>query len=160
MTLALLLFMNICWYTKYYNIIKVNEHEYKQDIKLNDFIYILQESNNNTILERAFMQQLAVSDFPAFKSKIIELFKDVRETVPVDQGMNAQYIPKLAKMDSNLFGISGNSCSNYKVCTIDGQRMNFGDTDAKWCVQSCIKPITYAMALEEHGENKVHQHIG
>ena len=29
-----------------------------------------------------------------------------------------------------------------------------------FCVQSCCKPINYCLALEEHGEEKVHAHIG
>jgi glutaminase len=147
-------------FTSLHRNLLVNSYEYKSDITLEQFTTIVKECSQYSFLERAFRQKLVVSDFQTFKSKIIELFKEVRESVPATNGLNAQYIPQLAKVDSNLFSISGKICSNYKVCTIDGQRISFGDTDAKWCVQSCIKPLIYAMALEEHGEEKVHQHIG
>lgn len=46
------------------------------------------------------------------------------------------------------------------ICTTDGQRFAVGDTKAEFCVQSCSKPINYCLAIEERGEEKVHQHVG
>ena len=46
------------------------------------------------------------------------------------------------------------------VCSISGQRWDSGKSDTKFCVQSASKPITYAMALEEHSTEYVHQHVG
>ena len=62
-----------------------------------------------------------------------------------------RYIPELAAVDPNQYGLA--------VCSIDGQRMEIGDSTVQFCVQSCSKPITYCMALEERGLDKVHQHI-
>ena len=71
---------------------------------------------------------------------------------PNSDGGVATYIPQLAKVDPKLFGLS--------VCTTDGQRLNIGDTDYEFCIQSCCKPINYCIALEEHGVEKVHEHVG
>jgi glutaminase len=38
--------------------------------------------------------------------------------------------------------------------------MKFGDTDQLFSVQSTSKPISYAIALENLGPNKVHKHVG
>lgn len=46
------------------------------------------------------------------------------------------------------------------VCTVDGQQFSIGDWDNRFCVQSCSKVVSYAMALEEHGTEAVHHHVG
>jgi len=38
--------------------------------------------------------------------------------------------------------------------------MNIGDYDVPFCVQSTSKPITYCVALEINGEEKVHEYVG
>ena len=69
-----------------------------------------------------------------------------------DTGKVADYIPQLAKVDPTKFAVA--------VTTIDGQRFSFGDADELFCLQSSSKPITYAMALKEHGMEVVHEHVG
>lgn len=69
-----------------------------------------------------------------------------------NSGANADYIPELANANPNNFGVS--------ICTTDGQRLSFGDTKELFSVQSTSKPISYAIALEELGEEKVSQHVG
>ena len=51
-------------------------------------------------------------------------------------------------MNPEQFGIS--------VTTVSGQHLSIGDSDVPFCIQSCSKPISYCMALEEHGSAKVH----
>ena len=58
---------------------------------------------------------------------------------------------QLAAVDPDQYGIA--------MCSIDGQRYGRGDTKTEFCVQSCSKPITYCIALEENGIDKVHQHV-
>lgn len=67
-------------------------------------------------------------------------------------GHNADYIPQLDEVDSNLFAIA--------ACTIDGQQCEIGDSEFDVCIQSCEKPIAYGIALEEHGVEYVHKHVG
>ncbi|MFM7264302.1 MAG: glutaminase, partial [Cyanobium sp.] len=64
----------------------------------------------------------------------------------------ARYIPQLARVDPKYLGIS--------ICTVDGQTFDMGDTDVGFCVQSTCKPVTYCIALEAVGEDKVHAHVG
>ena len=68
------------------------------------------------------------------------------------EGKNASYIPKLATADPNLFGIS--------VVSYTGEEYHIGDTTTSFCVQSCVKPLLYMLALEENGSEQVAKHIG
>ena len=63
------------------------------------------------------------------------------------KGKNADYIPYLAKVDSNLFGIS--------VVTTDGQVHSVGDLNYSFSIQSISKVYSLALAMEEFGADKV-----
>ena len=65
---------------------------------------------------------------------------------------NAQYIPQLAQVDPEQFSIS--------VTTVDGQHFSIGDADTQFCIQSCSKPLSYLLALNEFGEDYVHSSVG
>ena len=85
-----------------------------------------------------------------------EFVKDV-ESIFLSTKLNntgevAQYIPQLALVDPDLFGVS--------ICTIDGQILELGDTKKMFSVQSCSKPITYCIAVEENDEKYVHNFVG
>ena len=57
-----------------------------------------------------------------------------------------------ARVDPDQFGVS--------FCSIDGQRHAIGDSKTEFCIQSCCKPINYAIALEKHGHHVVDRHVG
>lgn len=67
-------------------------------------------------------------------------------------GKNADYIPFLANVDSNLFGLS--------VTTVDGDTFNIGDTDYKFGIESVSKVPTAILAMKQYGPDKVLQMIG
>lgn len=46
------------------------------------------------------------------------------------------------------------------ICTIDGQRFALGDVNVPFTLQSCSKPLTYAIALDELGQDVVHKYVG
>jgi glutaminase len=104
---------------------------------------------NIQLVEQALQGNMVIPDFDVFCQDIEKIYHQSRDD---RSGDVAQYIPQLARVDPEQYGLS--------VCTIDGQRFAIGDADVEFCVQSCSKPLTYCMALEEHGEDTVHRYIG
>jgi glutaminase len=101
------------------------------------------------IVEQALQGSLVIPDFERFSRTVEGIYEENRAC---REGAVADYIPQLAQIDPEQFGVA--------ICTIDGQRESFGESDVDFCVQSCSKPITYALALEEHGEDGVHHYVG
>jgi glutaminase len=62
-------------------------------------------------------------------------------------GSVADYIPELAAVDPDSFGIV--------VATADGYVYEVGDTATEFTIQSVSKPFTYALALADNGEDAV-----
>ena len=67
-------------------------------------------------------------------------------------GKVADYIPELAAADPEQYGLS--------LCAHDGYIYSVGDTATEFTIQSMSKPLTYAMALGEHGPDIVDAKIG
>ena len=67
-------------------------------------------------------------------------------------GKNADYIPYLASVSSNLFGVA--------LVTADGQVFTAGDVNYSFSIQSCSKVFTMAQVMEESGEDAVFKKIG
>ena len=86
-------------------------------------------------------------------SNIKKIIKKVYDSVKNHNGGKvANYIPELAGVDPNLFGVS--------VCDIYGNIYNFGDHDKHFCLQSCSKPLSYCKAYDELGKEELHKHVG
>jgi glutaminase len=73
-------------------------------------------------------------------------FKDLKE------GKNADYIPALAKVDPNLFGIA--------VVTGDGNAYTAGDLKTEVSIQSISKVFTMAQVIQEQGLESIEKRIG
>ncbi|MGI9557406.1 MAG: glutaminase A, partial [Solirubrobacterales bacterium] len=101
------------------------------------------------IVEQALQGNLVIPDFADFCSVVRSIYQNTR--VQRD-GSVADYIPQLARMDPEAYGVV--------ICTTDGQRLALGDSSVEFCVQSATKPITYALALEEHWYDEVHRYVG
>ena len=101
------------------------------------------------LLDKVFGNKLIIPDFKDFTTNIKNIYEKIKL---IKDGNVADYIPQLARVDPNKLGIS--------ITTIDGQQYSIGDIKEYFCVQSCCKPINYAMALEEHGMDKVHHYVG
>ena len=67
-------------------------------------------------------------------------------------GNVATYIPELSKVNPDEFGVC--------VATANGQMFEAGDCDRLFTIQSISKPFTYALAMDEFGAAKVHEHVG
>ncbi len=73
-------------------------------------------------------------------------FKDLKE------GANADYIPALAKVDSNIFGIV--------LVTADGRVYTKGDVTSEVSIQSISKVFTMAKVIEEQGPAAIETNMG
>jgi glutaminase len=73
-------------------------------------------------------------------------FKDLRE------GKNADYIPALAKVDPNIYGIA--------LVTVDGKVYTAGDIKSEVSIQSISKVFTMAKVIEEQGPEAIEKTIG
>jgi glutaminase len=68
------------------------------------------------------------------------------------EGKNADYIPALAKVDPNLFGIA--------VVTADGKVYTAGDVKTEVSIQSISKVFTMAQVIQEQGLESIEKRIG
>src|SRR4051812_14324148 len=70
----------------------------------------------------------------------------------VKEGKNADYIPALAKVDPNLFGIA--------LVTTDGKVYTAGDIKTEVSIQSISKVLTMAQVIQEQGVDSIEKRIG
>ena len=68
------------------------------------------------------------------------------------EGKNADYIPALAKVDPNLFGIA--------LVTVDGKVFTAGDVTTEVSIQSISKVFTMAQVIQEQGLESIEKRIG
>uniref|UniRef100_A0A672H9K9 glutaminase n=1 Tax=Salarias fasciatus TaxID=181472 RepID=A0A672H9K9_SALFA len=105
--------------------------------------------NNIMLLSKAFKKKFIIPDFEKFTHQIDNMYD---RALKHETGQVADYIPQLAKFSPDLWGVS--------LCTIDGQRHSVGDTKIPICLQSCVKPLEYAIAVHELGSEHVHRYVG
>ena len=70
----------------------------------------------------------------------------------LNEGKTADYIPALAKVDPNLFGIA--------VVTADGKVYTAGDIKTEVSIQSISKVFTMAQVIQEQGLESIEKQIG
>ena len=92
----------------------------------------------------AFAQSPA--DVEAALKAAFAKYKDLKE------GANADYIPALAKVDPNIFGIV--------VVTTDGKVYSVGDVTSEVSIQSISKVFTMARVMEEQGPQAILENMG
>src|SRR5881396_2473188 len=73
-------------------------------------------------------------------------YKDLKE------GKNADYIPALAKVDPNIYGIA--------LVTTDGKVYTAGDVNTEVSIQSISKVFTMAQVIQEQGTEAIEKRIG
>lgn len=83
------------------------------------------------------------------KNAVEEAYKECKD---LKGGVNAHYIPYLANVNSDLFGIS--------VTLLDGTTVSVGDTDYIFGVESISKVFTALLILKQYGPEKVVEAIG
>jgi glutaminase len=70
----------------------------------------------------------------------------------LQEGKNADYIPALAKVDPNIFGIA--------LVGVDGSVATMGDIKSEVSIQSISKVFTLAKVIEEQGPEAIAKTIG
>ena len=87
------------------------------------------------------------------KAQVEAVVREAYEKFKNDtNGKNADYIPYLAQVDSKLFGIA--------IVTTDNQVLSMGDISYSFSIQSISKVFSQALAMEEHGPQKVFEKVG
>jgi glutaminase len=70
----------------------------------------------------------------------------------LQEGANADYIPALAKVDSNIYGIA--------LVTPDGAIYTKGDVESEVSIQSISKVFTMALVMEEKSPDAIYNNMG
>lgn len=70
----------------------------------------------------------------------------------LEEGANADYIPVLAAVDPNIFGIT--------LVTTDGKVFSVGNIDAEVSIQSISKVFTMARVMDESGVDSIADNMG
>jgi glutaminase len=70
----------------------------------------------------------------------------------VTEGKNADYIPALAKVPSEYFGVA--------MVGADGKIYEAGDTTQLFSIQSVSKPFTALLVMQESGDQKIEDTVG
>jgi glutaminase len=86
------------------------------------------------------------SDLQPVVKAAYDKFKDDKS------GKNADYIPELAKVPSELFGVV--------IVTAKGKVYAAGDVDYAFSIQSVSKPFTAALVMQEQGADAIKDKIG
>ena len=99
----------------------------------------------------------AASPMAAAAAAVRDAYEHVRGLGPeaMEGGRVADYIPELANADPAQFGAA--------FCAVDGTLHVHGDATTAFCVQSCCKPLNYAMARQRQANGlgpTVHDHVG
>lgn len=97
-------------------------------------------------LQAEAIQSIADRDIQATLNEALEMFSDI------DEGANADYIPALAEVDSNIFGIA--------LVTPDGRVFTAGDVESEVSIQSISKVFTMALVMEEDGVDYAPESVG
>lgn len=101
------------------------------------------------ILRRTLEDDLVIPDFRSFEKEIASIFKETRN---LTKGEVNNTVPHPERDPRSSYAVS--------ICTVDGQLLQLGDHDLAFVLQSVSKPVNYAIAYEEAGKKKIHEHVG
>lgn len=101
------------------------------------------------IISQTLQNNLIIPSWNTFVGKIREIYELCKE---IKDGKIADYIPQIAKFEPDMWGVS--------ICTVDGQRVSFGNCKTAFCIQSVSKAFNYAIAASDLGADYVHKYVG
>lgn len=91
-------------------------------------------------------KKISVSQIKEAAQEAYDLYKTNTD------GKNADYIPYLANINKNLFGIS--------ICLLNGQTIQLGDSEYKFGIESVSKVHTAILVLRQYGAQQLLEKIG
>ena len=84
---------------------------------------------------------------------IREIYEDTKGNTG---GKVADYIPQLAEVNPEMYGVS--------FCDLNGNISSVGDSENPFCLQSCVKPLSYCLARAQEATVPnapvTHKHVG
>jgi len=104
---------------------------------------------NIVIFNKLLKRDVVIPDFKGFCKTVENIYHNCKKNY---NGQVACYIPQLARYSPDYWGVS--------ICTVDGQRYSIGDVNIPFTMQSCSKPFTYGICLNELGPDIVHRYVG
>jgi glutaminase len=104
---------------------------------------------NPSLFLRIAEDSMVIPRWTEFSRSLGQIFNAQRGTIG---GNVASYIPELASIPADKYGLS--------ICSVEGQRAHFGDAQELFSIQSISKTISYCIALEEAGNDLLHDRIG
>nr|CDJ80161.1 Ankyrin and Glutaminase domain containing protein [Haemonchus contortus] len=101
------------------------------------------------LISQALRNHLIIPSWGEFCGQVKAIFEECSH---IKDGNVATYIPQLARQNPDIWGLS--------ICSIDGQRVSFGDSKVPFCVQSVSKAFNYAIVSSDLGADFVHSYVG
>ena len=105
--------------------------------------------DNIVLMRNALFGDFVIPEFSEFCSTVDEIYWACRTNT---DGQVSTYLPQLSRQNKNLWGVA--------LCTVDGQRHAIGDVDVPFTIHAGGRPINYALAINDLGEDIVHQYVG
>jgi glutaminase len=95
---------------------------------------------------------VSTGSLPADDTRVAVLHDAYERFLPIDRGAVADYIPALAAMPADLFGIS--------VVGVNGGEYSLGDAEHPFTIQSISKAFVFALVLDALGPSSVRARLG
>jgi glutaminase len=95
---------------------------------------------------------VSTGSLPADDRRLAVLQAAYERFLPIDRGAVADYIPALAAMPADLYGMS--------VVGVNGGEYSLGDAHHPFTIQSISKAFVFALVLDAHGPSAVRAQLG
>src|SRR5262245_17582301 len=86
---------------------------------------------------------------PAYQDAVNAAYAKFKDT---HEGKNADYIPALAEVDTNIYGVA--------LITVDGKVYSTCDLTSEVSIQSISKVFTMALVMQEQGPDAIANNMG
>jgi glutaminase len=98
--------------------------------------------------DKSFADQRSREIPIALESPVLSLLREMHtKYLAMRDGAVAEYIPELARVAPDQFGIA--------LATVDGHVYEVGDASSPFTIQSISKPLVYGLALRDRGRDAV-----